>query len=512
MQVITAIAEMKTFSRQARAAGRSVGLVSTMGALHEGHLSLVRQAKRQCDVVVVSIFVNPLQFGPTEDFAVYPRNTVKDLEILKPLKVDAAFVPETTAMYPERFETFVDPGELGQTLEGASRPGHFRGVVTVVLKLLNIVNPDVAYFGQKDFQQALVIRRLVEELNLDVRLGIGPTVREPDGLALSSRNTYLSAEDRKAALVLHRALRRAEDLAHAGETDPGRLREEIEKVFAMEPRAQLDYIAIVDPSRLAPVERATGGCVALVAARVGPARLIDNLIFGPPGSSPEFLLQLAQTSRPFAATGAKIPGFETETLRLKIEKCRDCAAISSILLPPREFLTKYLKRDYPDLNAVRVVVIGRDSPANPENFLYRSPTGANRFVEELFGLLGVKNFGEFKTRFVLTDSLRCHATSPRIAEKAMAHCAKHLHQELKLFPNLETIVLLGEDSYLQFQRLILGHSDREFRSFNELLSERGWATEQACIPQLGDRTMRLIYCHHPTFGYKRSPSIASELR
>jgi pantoate--beta-alanine ligase len=482
-----------------------------MGALHEGHLSLVRQAKHQCDVIVVSIFLNPTQFGPAEDLAPYPRNLEKDLDLLKPFKVDAAFAPSDAEMYPEGFHTFVEPGEAAASLEGASRPGHFRGVATVVLKLFNIVSPDVAYFGQKDFQQVLVIRRLMEDLNLQVRLVVCPIVRDADGLAKSSRNSRLSAEDRRAALALNRSLRRAEKLVHAGETDASKLLEEMRSVFAAEPRAQPDYLAIVEPARLRPIARVTAGSVGLVAARVGTLRLIDNLIFGPPGSSPELLLQLALTAPIGLDTSARIPGLETETLRLRIESCRDCAAISSILLPPREFLGKYLKSDYPDLNAPRVVVIGRDAPVNPENFLYHCPHRVNRFVSGLYELLGVKNFGEFQARFVLTDAVRCHATETHVPERALAHCVKHLRDELKLFPNLEAIVVLGEDAYLQFQQLVLGRDTTRFKPFTDLLQEQGWAREDVRVSSLGDRTLRVIYCYHPTFGYKRSPSIARQL-
>ncbi len=511
MRLITSIAEMKAHSQQARLAGQSVALVPTMGALHDGHLSLVRQAKHQCDVVVVSIFVNPTQFAPGEDFASYPRSQEKDLELLQPFNVDAVFAPAASEMFPEGFSTFIELGETAALLEGTSRPGHFRGVATAVLKLFNILNPRVAYFGQKDFQQALLIRRLVQELNLDVRLVICPTVRDPDGLAKSSRNAYLEKQDRRAALVLYRSLRRAEELVHAGETDARKVFDEMRKVFAGEPRAQLDYTTIVEPFRLAPVERVTAGCVALVAARVGPARLIDNLIFGPPGTSPELLLQMALRAPQVVDARARIPGLETESLRMKIERCRDCAAITSVLLPPREFLVKYLKRDYPDLNVVRVVVIGRDAPMNPINLLYRNPHVPNRFVNSLYELLGVKNFSEFTQRFALTDALRCHASVAHVPEKALEHCVRHLREELKLFPNLESIVVLGSDSYLQFQRLILGRKDREFKPFSELVAQQGWASEQVRISSLGDRAIRVFYCHHPTYEYKRSPSIASML-
>jgi pantoate--beta-alanine ligase len=511
-RLITTVAEMKAFALDARARGRSLALVPTMGALHEGHLSLVRQAHRQCDIVVVSIFVNPAQFGPAEDFARYPRTLEKDLEALRTSKIDAVFAPSEAEMYPEGFQTFAEPGEIAALFEGAHRPGHFRGVATVVLKLFNLVRPDVAYFGQKDFQQVQVIRRLVEDLNLDVRLVVCPIVREADGLAMSSRNAYLSPQDRQAALALPRCLRRAEELVHAGESETPKLLEEMRQILAAEPRAQVDYLAIVEPARLQPVKRVAAGSVALVAARVGTVRLIDNVIFGPPGATPELRLQLALTAQPAVETGAHIPGLATESLRLKIENCRDCAAISSILLPPREFLVKYLKRNYPDLNAVRTVVIGRDAPMHPDHFLYRQPDTANRFVIELYELLGVRNFDEFKARFALTDAVRCHTLGDRVAEKALDYCAKHLREELKLFPNLESIVVLGEDAYRQFQKLIVGREASQIKPFDEFLRPQGWARETVRLPSLGERAIRVFYCYHPTYGYKRSPSLAPLLR
>jgi pantoate--beta-alanine ligase len=269
-----------------------------MGGLHEGHLSLVRQAKKECEVAVVSIFVNPTQFGPAEDFARYPRSLEKDLELLESLEVDAVFAPPSREIYPPGFATFVDPGQLATVLEGAVRPGHFRGVATVVLKLFNIVKPDIAFFGQKDFQQVVVIRRLVEDLNLPVRIAVCPTVREADGLAMSSRNVYLNAEDRKAALVLFRSLERAEEMAQAGEADAQKLLEQMRRTFAAVPRVQLDYAVIVTPATLELVAQVTPGSVALVAARLGTVRLIDNVIFAPPGSSPQLRLQLALIPQP----------------------------------------------------------------------------------------------------------------------------------------------------------------------------------------------------------------------
>lgn len=511
MRLISTIAEMRSFEREAHARGRSLGLVPTMGALHEGHLSLIRQAKRQCDAVVASIFVNPTQFNSPADLERYPRNLEKDLELLRPFTIDGAFTPSNEEMYPKTFSTSVDPGEIAAPLEGAFRPGHFRGVATVVAKLFHIVRPDVAYFGQKDFQQTLVIRRLVEDLNLDVRLVILPIVRDEDGLAISSRNALLSSQERRAALVLSRSLKRAEELAQSGQAQADEIRTQMEELFLAEPLVQLEYAALVDPLKLEPVERVTPGCVALVAARVGEVRLIDNAIFGPPGASPELLLQTALAARPVVHPQAMIPGFHVEAVKRGVETCRECAAVTSIRMPPREFLAKHIKSMYPDLTAPRGAVIGRDAPLNPENFLYRNPEASTRFTQNLFGLLGVKNFAEFKARFVLTDAVRCHGTGPHVPCKALAYCSRHLKEELKLFPNLRLLVVLGEDAYWQFQRYMLGQSEGEFKSFENLLGERGWASEEARVPALGERALRIFYCHHPTYGYKRSPSLAALL-
>jgi pantoate--beta-alanine ligase len=511
MRLISSIADIRSFERETHARGRSLALVPTMGALHEGHFSLIRQAKRQCDAVVVSIFVNPTQFNSQTDLERYPRNLEKDLELLRPFKIDVAFAPAAEEMYPETFATFVDPGEIAHPLEGAFRPGHFRGVATVVAKLFHIVRPDIAYFGQKDFQQTLVIRRLVEDLNLDVRLVILPIVREADGLAISSRNALLRGEERRAALALSRSLKRAEELAQSGEADADKIRAEMEDLFAAEPRAQLEYAALVDPAKLEPVERVTPGCVALVAARVGEVRLIDNLIFGPPDASPELLLQAALAARPVVHPHAMIPGFRAEAVKRNIETCRECAAVTSIRMPPREFLAKHIKIMYPDLTAPCGAVIGRDAPGNPENFLYRNPEASTRFAQNLFDLLGVRNFAEFKARFVLTDAVRCHATGPHVPSKALAYCSRHLKEELKLFPNLRLVVVLGDDAYWQFQHYMLDRSDGEFKTFENLLGERGWASEEARVPSLGEHALRIFYCHHPTYGYKRSPSIAAML-
>ena len=512
MRVITSKTEMKAFARQTRAAGRSLGLVPTMGALHEGHLSLVRLAKRQCDTVVASIFVNPAQFGPHEDFSRYPRNQEKDLQLLSQFNLDAIFTPSTDELYPEGFQTYLDPGELAAGFEGKSRPGHFRGVATVVLKLFNIVTPDLAYFGQKDFQQVQVIRRMVEDLDLDVRLVVCPTVRDADGLAISSRNLYLSAAERKAALALPHSLRRAQELVHTGEMATRKILAEVNKVLAAEPQVAVDYLMIVEPRTLQPVERVSLGCVALIAARVGPTRLIDNLILGSPSASPEQLLQGALSAVIQTDTCTRLPGLETEILRQRVENCRDCAAIPSIVLPPRQFLAEYLKTHYPDLNVVEVAVIGQDSPLqHSENSFYSDPTRPTLFAADVLQLLGLKDFGEFKARFVLTDAIRCHSSHIHVPEKALENCARHLEAELKLFPNLKTIVVLGEDAYHQFQRLLGKPASAQIVPFSEKIGEKGWACEEVDISWLGGRRLRVFYCYHPTLGYLRSPSIGPML-
>ncbi len=510
-RLITSVPELQSYIRELRAHGRSLALVPTMGALHEGHQSLIRRAKQQCDAVIVSIFVNPIQFGSGEDFASYPRDLQKDAEALRALKVDGIFAPHHEDMYPAGFDTFVEFGKFAAPLEGASRPGHFRGVATIVLKLFNLAQPDVAYFGQKDFQQVQVIRRLVEDLNVNVRLVICPTVREADGLALSSRNVLLTREARQAAPILQRCLRHGETLVQAGEVHAENLLQAMHAVLKEEPLVSLDYLALVNPFGLEPVERVSTGTVALLAARVGSVRLIDNLIFGPPGASPELLLQLAFSARPVIDTGARIPGMETEALCRRIETCRDCAAISCVMIPPREFLAKYLKRDYPDLNRVRVMVIGRDAPMDPDHYLYKRPEQPTRFATALYALLGMESFQDFEKACVLTDALRCHVQSEHVPEKALTYCARHLREELKQFPNLQTVVILGEDAYLQFQRGVLDRHGDEIKPFEEILKREGWAQEDVPFPLLKTGTLRLIYSYHPTMGYRHSPSIARAL-
>ena len=508
---ITTVSEMKAFTAEIRLKGKSLALVPTMGALHDGHLSLVRRAKIQCNVTVVSIFVNPTQFGPAEDFARYPRSPEKDLELLKPLGVDAVFAPSSREIYPAGFATFVNPGPIATVFEGAARPEHFRGMATMVLKLVNIVRPDIAFFGQKDFQQMVIIRRLVEDLNLPVRIVVCPIVREADGLAKSSRNLYLNAQDRKAVLALSRSLKQAEDMAQAGEVDAQKILEEIRKTLAAEPRLQVEYAAIVNPATFEPVVCLNPGSVALVAARLGDLRLIDNLIFGPLGSSPELRLQLALTTQAPDKEGSAGPRPEIERLRLRIEHCRDCAAVSSVSLPAREFLAKYLERDYPDLGSVRVLVIGRCAPMNPSQFVYCHPEAPNQFTTRLYDLLGVKSFAEFKARFALTDGARCHAAGPLVDERALAHCTQYLHEELKLFPGLQSVVILGEDAYLQFQKHILGRGRASIRPFAELLKSAGWAQETVRLPWFGERDVQVFYCYHPAVETKKSPSLAPHL-
>jgi pantoate--beta-alanine ligase len=256
----------------------SLGFVPTMGALHAGHLSLVERARRENDAVAASVFVNPTQFGPNEDLSRYPRRLEEDADLLRAAGCDLLFAPPVEEMYPEGAETFVVPGSVAGPLEGERRPGHFRGVATVVLELLNIVAPTRAYFGEKDAQQLAVIQRMVADLRVDVAIVPCPIVREPDGLAMSSRNAYLSAEERRAATVLHRALRVGEHAWQAGERTGDALRALLGRTIAEEPLARLDYASAADPASFREVETATGPVRLLLAVRVGNTRLIDNLL------------------------------------------------------------------------------------------------------------------------------------------------------------------------------------------------------------------------------------------
>jgi pantoate--beta-alanine ligase len=279
--VIEGIDEIRVAVRAARAAAKTVGLVPTMGALHEGHLALIERARAETGFVVVSLFVNPTQFGPDEDFARYPRSLERDRQLCTTAGADVIFAPAATAMYPRgTAATFVEVPGLSALLEGASRPGHFRGVATVVLKLFTIVAPDVAYFGEKDFQQMLVIRRMVDDLNVPVEVRAVATARAPDGLALSSRNRYLRPAERQAATVLSRALGQARELVDGGLLDAARVRQILRETVESEAGVALDYAEVADAETLEPLERLAAGrrAVALLAARVGPARLIDNRI------------------------------------------------------------------------------------------------------------------------------------------------------------------------------------------------------------------------------------------
>jgi pantoate--beta-alanine ligase len=278
MLILTSAAEVTAVSKEAHRAGKRVGFVPTMGALHEGHLSLVRTARAQTDVVIASVFVNPKQFGPTEDFSKYPRDAERDAAMLAMEKTDYLFLPSTEEMYPAGAETWVSVEGLGEKLDGRSRPGHFRGVTTVVAKLFNIVQPDFAFFGQKDAAQVAIINKMVRDLNFDVRIVVCPIVRETDGLAMSSRNAYLSPEQRKQALVLYRSLMRVQNLVDRGETGAARLLVAGTQVMAEEPAVKLDYFEIVDRDTLDPVSDVSSGALVAVAAYVGSTRLIDNLV------------------------------------------------------------------------------------------------------------------------------------------------------------------------------------------------------------------------------------------
>ena len=284
---------MKEQVRQARAESRVIGLVPTMGALHEGHTSLVRRARQDCSPVIASIFVNPKQFGPKEDFAKYPRTLEADTEQLAAAGVDSVFLPEAAEIYPPGFSTYVSVEGLSERLEGRSRPGHFRGVATVVLKLLEIVQPHYAYFGRKDAQQVRIIAQIVRDLNLGTEIVVCPIVRETDGLALSSRNAYLKAEERKAAGVLHRALVAARSELSAGVRDALHLQSVIRRIVEAEPLATLDYAEIADAELFEKVTQVRRTCYVLLAVFVGKTRLIDNLFIEPAGpQTDEFIFHL----------------------------------------------------------------------------------------------------------------------------------------------------------------------------------------------------------------------------
>jgi pantoate--beta-alanine ligase len=278
---ITTIADMKVACRRATRNGQSLGFVPTMGALHEGHLSLVKASKARCDVTAVSIFVNPLQFGPAEDLDKYPRTLERDTTLLEQLGTDLLFTPAAEEMYPPGAQTYVVVEDLSNRLDGASRPGHFRGVATVVTKLFEVVRPDFAYFGQKDAAQSALIRKLAGDLDMDVQVVVCPTVRERDGLAMSSRNAYLTAEQRQQAPVLYRSLLRVQSAVDHGEHDSAKLIEIGKQVIANEAGVKLDYFVIVDLDTLDPVADVSRCALVAVAAYLGSTRLIDNVLVTP---------------------------------------------------------------------------------------------------------------------------------------------------------------------------------------------------------------------------------------
>jgi len=281
MKTICAPGQMIRVSRGIRAKRKSIGFVPTMGYLHEGHLSLVRESKRKTDTTIVSIFVNPAQFGPSEDFKAYPRDLARDLALLRKEGVDLLFFPDAKDMYPPGYRTYVEVTGLQDKLCGRTRPGHFRGVCTVVLKLFEIVGPDFAYFGQKDAQQVLIIKKMVEDLDLGIKVEALPIIREPDGLALSSRNRYLGPEERRAALVLSRSLGEAKQLISRGEKRTDRIIEKIKAMIGREPLARIDYVEIVDGRELDPVQKIREGTLIALAVFIGKTRLIDNVVVGP---------------------------------------------------------------------------------------------------------------------------------------------------------------------------------------------------------------------------------------
>jgi pantoate--beta-alanine ligase len=290
LEVVTTVAQVRAAVGQARRHERRIGLVPTMGALHDGHLSLIRAARAEMDCVVVSIFVNPTQFGPREDLSRYPRPFEHDLALCRAAGVDLVFAPPVAEVYPADFCTTVEVAKLQDALCGPSRPGHFPGVATVVLKLFNMVQPDVAYFGQKDAQQARIIRQLVRDLNVPVEIRVCPIVREPDGLALSSRNVYLTAEERPHATVLYRALTLARELVAAGEWDAAKVRQAMVDLIQATPGAVLDYAEVVDNESFQPVTQIQGEVLAALAVKFGGTRLIDNMTIQaeprPSGSDP----------------------------------------------------------------------------------------------------------------------------------------------------------------------------------------------------------------------------------
>jgi pantoate--beta-alanine ligase len=282
MKIIRTIGTMQHHAEKLRRRGKVIGFIPTLGALHKGHLSLMRKARQQCDIVVASIFVNPAQFGPHEDYRRYPRDLEGDQKKCKTAGVDILFVPSASRMYPPAHRTKVSLRRLGDILEGMSRPDHFTGVATVVLKLFNIIHPDRAYFGQKDYQQTVVIRRMVKDLHLNTRITVTPTVRESDGLAMSSRNMYLSKEQRRQATILWKALQEAKKLIQGGVKEASQVRSAMIRRIAQESHVKIDYVAVVDSVTLEEVKYIGRAALLALAVRIGHTRLIDNMIATPP--------------------------------------------------------------------------------------------------------------------------------------------------------------------------------------------------------------------------------------
>jgi pantoate--beta-alanine ligase len=278
MEVTKTIEEVRSLVSAARSTGKRIGLVPTMGALHIGHISLIEAAVKDCDFVVVSIFVNPTQFGPGEDFEKYPRPFEADLKICRQAGADVIFAPTPAEMYPRENLTWVTVEQLTEPLCGRSRPGHFRGVTTVCSKLFNIIAPDVAYFGQKDAQQAIVIKRMVADLNMPLEIIVCPTVREPNGLAVSSRNQYLSKQQKEDAANIYKSLQKCREMIETGTTDSQKIIAEMQRILQQIPSGQIEYVSIVDAETLQSIEKIAGEVLAAVAVKVGPARLIDNIL------------------------------------------------------------------------------------------------------------------------------------------------------------------------------------------------------------------------------------------
>lgn len=278
MEIVSNIREIRIKVSLAKKKGLKIGFVPTMGFLHQGHLSLVEAAKKECDYVVVSIFVNPTQFGPREDFNKYPRDIKRDIKMLETFSVDVVFYPQAEEMYPPGFASYIDPGKIGDMLCGESRPGHFRGVATIVVKLFNIVEPDTAYFGEKDFQQQVIIKNIVQDLDIPVRVVSLPTVRESDGLAMSSRNKYLTKKQRAAAPLLYQSLVAGKKMVKDGEKRSPIITRKMRVIIAQSRLINLEYIKVVDPSKLEPVKKIVGRALIVLAAKLGKTRLIDNIV------------------------------------------------------------------------------------------------------------------------------------------------------------------------------------------------------------------------------------------